>query len=134
MMRFRLSFVTLVMGLVACGSAISEANELKFCPANSEEDSRKTLNLGSAQHVNLDELLARLDSREVSYELADTDNIPRKCENPERIPDARTYMVYAGVDESKTFARNYLIVADASGRVRYIETRHAYRAPKMWSD
>lgn len=128
-MRFRLLSVTLVMGLVACGSANSEANELKFCPANSEEDTRKTLDLGSGQEVNLDELLARLDSRELSYEPANTDNIPRKCENPERIPDARTYMVYAGVDASKAFARNYLIVADAAGHVRYIETRHAYRAP-----
>jgi hypothetical protein len=134
MMRFGLLYATLVMGLAACGSAMSEANELKFCPANSEEDTRETLDLGSAQELNLDELLMLLDSREVSYELAHTDNIPRKCENFERIPDARTYMIYAGVDASKNFARNYLIVADAAGHVRYIEARHAYRAPKLWSD
>jgi len=109
----------------------SEAQELKFCPPNTEEDTRIILELGSADDIDLSDLLNHLDSIDIKYEEAKADNLIHKCDNVKPIPHAQSYKAYAGVDASKKFSRNYLIVADESGTVRYIEARHSYREPGL---
>lgn len=118
-----------VLGMMSCGSNRSEAQGLRFCPADIEADTREALDLEQADEVTLDQLFARLNALGLTYEEAKSDNVLRKCGDVSPIPNAQTFKVYAGVDASKNFARNYLVVADAKGLVRYIEARHAYRAP-----
>lgn len=128
-MRAGILAAIMAIGLVSCGSVKSEAQRLKFCPPNTEEDTRLVLDLGSTNEISLGELFRRLDALGLKHEDAKADNVVHKCENVEPIPNARSYKVYAGVDSSRKFSRNYLVVVDESEAVRYIEARHAYRAP-----
>ena len=115
--------------IMACSSMESNASMLRFCPADEEADARHVLNLGDDSSVELDDLLTRASSLGYNYEVTNADNISRKCDDAEIIPEAQTYKIYAGFDETNTFTRNYLVVAESSGTVRYIEARHSYRAP-----
>lgn len=118
----------IVVSMTACSIVVSKASTLKFCPAEEEADARRVLDLGDESSFALDDLLAHASSLGYNYEVANADNIPRKCEEAEIIPEAKTYTIYAGFDETNTFVRNYLVVAESSGTVRYIEARHSYRA------
>lgn len=123
--------VLISVGMISYSSMDSKASTLRFCPADEEADARDVLNLSDDASLELDDLLARAASLGYKFEVAKVDNTLRKCASAEVILEAITYKIYAGFDQTNTFVRNYLVVAESSGTVRYIEARHSYRAPSL---
>jgi hypothetical protein len=117
--------------MMACSPMAANANLVSFCPADEEADIRRVLDFDDESDLELDGLLTRALSLGYTYEVVNGDNIPSKCTDVELVSEAITYKIYAGFDETNRFVRNYLVVADPSGIVRYIETRHSFRAPSF---
>jgi hypothetical protein len=107
----------------------SDELRLEFCPGSFETEAREVLHLGKSTSIKLDELLLELEELDIYYEKSKIDKTPLGCDtyDPELISIA--YKVYAGFDDTREYTRNYLILADEKGIIRYIDNRYSYKIP-----
>ncbi|GKX34553.1 MAG: hypothetical protein MnENMB40S_21710 [Rhizobiaceae bacterium MnEN-MB40S] len=129
MMYFRcMAQIAGVTFALSCSSVMAQS--LAYCPAKSEAEARTVLGLGDMQDVNIDSLLASLEA-DMSYERKHADNKPG-CKGAVTLEEPISYMIFAGMDPTNRYFRTYLVVADQTGLVRYVDERHQHEPPKLF--
>lgn len=140
---FLLITVTLLIGCVEnreMKQAETNASEPKllqdkgivFCPQNIEPEARKILGLDKTAKIQLQTLLTNLSKNGISYEVSS--NSPFQCPELKTHIDDMIYMVDGGWSKDKSHKKGFIVVASGDGNVRFIEERHSYLPPKLWSD
>jgi|ERR1044072_2035124 hypothetical protein len=115
-----------LLGLVACSSKSHDPQAILFGPPEAESEIRAALGIRGALPT-IDELIERADRRHMNHETRVYDRSVTYCQRGRNMDHLNLEMFYAGRDETRHAALNYLVVYAPDRRVVCIETRHAYR-------